>query len=159
MSLGEKAVLKCTSDYAYGPEGAGGVIPPNAGEWPGLVAAGHEISLCLRDFPSMYICRAEECSCSVGCCERDRERRAKAAKSYNCLCRCYILLYRPLCGELLRLCGRLVVCAVRIFEETASVPLRRYFSSFFLVVGEAADRPLGPSHMIKEVEVRRRKGG
>lgn len=30
MSLGEKAVLKCTSDYAYGPEGAGGVIPPNA---------------------------------------------------------------------------------------------------------------------------------
>lgn len=30
MSLGEKAVLRCTSDYAYGPQGAGGVIPPNA---------------------------------------------------------------------------------------------------------------------------------
>ncbi|CAN0520871.1 unnamed protein product [Laminaria digitata] len=32
MSLGEKAVLRCTSDYAYGPQGAGGVIPPNAGK-------------------------------------------------------------------------------------------------------------------------------
>ena len=32
MSLGEKAILRCTSDYAYGPQGAGGVIPPNAGE-------------------------------------------------------------------------------------------------------------------------------
>lgn len=32
MSLGEKAILRCSSDYAYGPEGAGGVIPPNAGE-------------------------------------------------------------------------------------------------------------------------------
>ncbi|CAM9921824.1 unnamed protein product [Scytosiphon promiscuus] len=32
MSLGEKAILRCTSDYAYGREGAGGVIPPNAGE-------------------------------------------------------------------------------------------------------------------------------
>lgn len=31
MSLGEKAILNCTSDYAYGSEGAGGVIPPNAG--------------------------------------------------------------------------------------------------------------------------------
>jgi len=31
MSLGEKAILRCTSDYAYGREGAGGVIPPNAG--------------------------------------------------------------------------------------------------------------------------------
>ncbi|CAM9434012.1 unnamed protein product [Choristocarpus tenellus] len=30
MSLGEKAILRCTSDYAYGREGAGGVIPPNA---------------------------------------------------------------------------------------------------------------------------------
>jgi FKBP-type peptidyl-prolyl cis-trans isomerase len=31
MSLGEKAVLHITSDYAYGSEGAGnGVIPPNA---------------------------------------------------------------------------------------------------------------------------------
>ncbi|CAM9892365.1 unnamed protein product [Ascophyllum nodosum] len=31
MSLGEEAVLRCSSDYAYGPEGAGGgVIPPNA---------------------------------------------------------------------------------------------------------------------------------
>lgn len=32
MSLGEKALLKITSDYGYGPRGAGGVIPPNAGE-------------------------------------------------------------------------------------------------------------------------------
>lgn len=30
MSLGEKAVLKITSDYGYGSAGAGGVIPPNA---------------------------------------------------------------------------------------------------------------------------------
>uniref|UniRef100_A0A7S4UZB0 peptidylprolyl isomerase n=1 Tax=Alexandrium monilatum TaxID=311494 RepID=A0A7S4UZB0_9DINO len=30
MSLGEKAVLQMTSDYGYGPQGAGGVIPPNA---------------------------------------------------------------------------------------------------------------------------------
>ncbi|CAM9297889.1 unnamed protein product [Discosporangium mesarthrocarpum] len=30
MSLGEKAILKITSDYGYGPHGAGGVIPPNA---------------------------------------------------------------------------------------------------------------------------------
>jgi len=30
MSLGEKALLKITSDYGYGSRGAGGVIPPNA---------------------------------------------------------------------------------------------------------------------------------
>lgn len=30
MSLGEKARLDITSDYGYGGEGAGGVIPPNA---------------------------------------------------------------------------------------------------------------------------------
>ena len=30
MSLGEKAKLTITSDYGYGSEGAGGVIPPNA---------------------------------------------------------------------------------------------------------------------------------
>uniref|UniRef100_A0A7S4K440 peptidylprolyl isomerase n=1 Tax=Odontella aurita TaxID=265563 RepID=A0A7S4K440_9STRA len=30
MSLGEKSVLHITSDYGYGPRGAGGVIPPNA---------------------------------------------------------------------------------------------------------------------------------
>jgi FK506-binding protein 1 len=31
MSLGEKAVLHITADYAYGSDGAGGgVIPPNA---------------------------------------------------------------------------------------------------------------------------------
>jgi len=30
MSLGEKAILKITSDYGYGARGAGGVIPPNA---------------------------------------------------------------------------------------------------------------------------------
>ena len=30
MSLGEKAVLHITSDYGYGTQGAGGVIPPNA---------------------------------------------------------------------------------------------------------------------------------
>merc|ERR1719198_2790323 len=30
MSLGEKAVLRMTSDYGYGARGAGGVIPPNA---------------------------------------------------------------------------------------------------------------------------------
>ena len=30
MSLGEKARLKITSDFAYGSDGAGGVIPPNA---------------------------------------------------------------------------------------------------------------------------------
>ena len=30
MSLGEKSILHITSDYAYGPDGAGGVIPPNA---------------------------------------------------------------------------------------------------------------------------------
>ena len=30
MSLGEKAELNISSDYGYGDEGAGGVIPPNA---------------------------------------------------------------------------------------------------------------------------------
>jgi len=30
MSLGEKAILKITSDLGYGDAGAGGVIPPNA---------------------------------------------------------------------------------------------------------------------------------
>ena len=30
QSLGEKAVLRITSDYGYGARGAGGVIPPNA---------------------------------------------------------------------------------------------------------------------------------
>lgn len=30
MSLGEKAILHISSDYGYGSEGAGGVIPPNA---------------------------------------------------------------------------------------------------------------------------------
>merc|ERR1719353_1400869 len=30
MSLGEKAKLTITSDFGYGPSGAGGVIPPNA---------------------------------------------------------------------------------------------------------------------------------
>ena len=30
MSLGEKAKLKIDSDFGYGAEGAGGVIPPNA---------------------------------------------------------------------------------------------------------------------------------
>ncbi|KAF9360928.1 FK506 binding protein proline rotamase rapamycin-binding protein [Mortierella sp. NVP85] len=30
MSLGEKAVLKISSDYGYGKEGAGDDIPPNA---------------------------------------------------------------------------------------------------------------------------------
>lgn len=30
MCVGEKAYLTCTPDYAYGPDGIGGVIPPNA---------------------------------------------------------------------------------------------------------------------------------
>ena len=30
MSLGEKAILHISSDYGYGKQGAGGVIPPNA---------------------------------------------------------------------------------------------------------------------------------
>lgn len=30
MSLGEKAKLTITGDYAYGPNGIPGVIPPNA---------------------------------------------------------------------------------------------------------------------------------
>jgi FK506-binding protein 1 len=30
MSLGEKAMLKITSDYGYGAQGAPGAIPPNA---------------------------------------------------------------------------------------------------------------------------------
>ena len=30
MSIGERAVLDCTSDVAYGSRGAGGVIPANA---------------------------------------------------------------------------------------------------------------------------------
>mmetsp|Transcript_24264 Transcript_24264/g.50436 ORF Transcript_24264/g.50436 Transcript_24264/m.50436 type:complete len:106 (-) Transcript_24264:149-466(-) len=30
MSLGEKAILKISSDYGYGAQGAGGAIPPNA---------------------------------------------------------------------------------------------------------------------------------
>ena len=30
MSLGEKAKLNITSDFGYGSQGAGGVIPPNA---------------------------------------------------------------------------------------------------------------------------------
>jgi FK506-binding protein 1 len=30
LTVGTRAVLKCTPDYAYGSSGAGGVIPPNA---------------------------------------------------------------------------------------------------------------------------------
>jgi FK506-binding protein 1 len=30
MSVGETVILHCSSDYAYGKRGAGGVIPPNA---------------------------------------------------------------------------------------------------------------------------------
>ena len=30
MSIGERATLECSPDYAYGSRGAGGVIPPNA---------------------------------------------------------------------------------------------------------------------------------
>ena len=30
MSIGEKALLTCSTDYAYGDEGAPPVIPPNA---------------------------------------------------------------------------------------------------------------------------------
>mmetsp|Transcript_4569 Transcript_4569/g.5599 ORF Transcript_4569/g.5599 Transcript_4569/m.5599 type:complete len:108 (+) Transcript_4569:96-419(+) len=30
MKVGEKCKLNITSDYGYGPRGAGGVIPPNA---------------------------------------------------------------------------------------------------------------------------------
>jgi FK506-binding protein 1 len=30
MSLGEKAMLRISSDYGYGSRGAGGVIPPDA---------------------------------------------------------------------------------------------------------------------------------
>jgi FK506-binding protein 1 len=30
MSVGERAKLTCSPDYAYGRDGAGGVIPPNA---------------------------------------------------------------------------------------------------------------------------------
>ena len=30
MSVGERANLTCSPDYAYGERGAGGVIPPNA---------------------------------------------------------------------------------------------------------------------------------
>ncbi|KFD56031.1 hypothetical protein M514_03155 [Trichuris suis] len=30
MSLGERAILKCSSDFAYGAKGIPGVIPPNA---------------------------------------------------------------------------------------------------------------------------------
>ena len=30
MSIGQRATLTCTPDYAYGARGVGGVIPPNA---------------------------------------------------------------------------------------------------------------------------------
>jgi FK506-binding protein 1 len=30
MSIGERAILTCPSDYAYGSRGFPGVIPPNA---------------------------------------------------------------------------------------------------------------------------------
>ncbi|XP_078487554.1 peptidyl-prolyl cis-trans isomerase Fkbp12-like [Ciona intestinalis] len=30
MSVGERATLTCSPDYAYGTKGIGGVIPPNA---------------------------------------------------------------------------------------------------------------------------------
>lgn len=30
MSIGETAILTCPPDYAYGKQGAGGVIPPNS---------------------------------------------------------------------------------------------------------------------------------
>ena len=30
MSVGERATLTCSPDYAYGDQGVGGVIPPSA---------------------------------------------------------------------------------------------------------------------------------
>ena len=30
MSLGEKAILRITSDFGYGASGVGGIIPPGA---------------------------------------------------------------------------------------------------------------------------------
>lgn len=30
MSIGQRALLTCSPDYAYGPKGAGGIIPPNS---------------------------------------------------------------------------------------------------------------------------------
>lgn len=30
MSVGQRAKLTCTPDYAYGPKGHPGIIPPNA---------------------------------------------------------------------------------------------------------------------------------
>ena len=46
MTIGERAMLTCSSDTAYGPRGAGGVIPPNADlqfdvELLGTAAAGY----------------------------------------------------------------------------------------------------------------------
>jgi FKBP-type peptidyl-prolyl cis-trans isomerase len=30
MKVGEKAIITCPPDYAYGKQGAGGAVPPNA---------------------------------------------------------------------------------------------------------------------------------
>lgn len=53
MSLGETANLHITSDYGYGSDGAGGVIPPNADL--------SEYGTAATTFPSLYLLLLNEC--------------------------------------------------------------------------------------------------
>lgn len=64
MSLGEKAMLRITSDYGYGARGAGGVIPPNADlnfEVELLAINGKSELLSCNVVVSIYCCCNEAC--------------------------------------------------------------------------------------------------
>lgn len=60
MSLGEKAIIRCSSDFAYGSEGAGGVIPPYAG----------------GEFCVIYLCRCHVCLVSFKILSHEHEYTA-----------------------------------------------------------------------------------
>ena len=79
MSLGEKAMLRISSDFGYGARGAGGVIPPNAD-------LNFEVELLgingKSEFCFWIICRYAVCFVCVLC-----------MFMYIVLCECYIFMY------------------------------------------------------------------
>lgn len=57
MSVGERANLTCSPDYAYGSRGAGGVIPPNA-----TLGEAHGHSTPTRPSQLLLMC-CKRCAC------------------------------------------------------------------------------------------------